>query len=233
MNTETVATTVSRIVAERASTDPIAVLPLAALRIAAQFASTDPAKFAINCINIRSHNNGTRIESTNGHLAFRIDLPGEQTYAPAGYETKANPKPFLRNAGVPAQAMRYGREVFLYADNTAKIIGGKTQVNETLAILPAWRSETASGSTFPNIDQIWPDFSTSTGSNIAFNATYLAQIAKIVQDYSPNAILRIESLTPTSAAQITFQADSGLFTLAEDTGNKLSVLIMPVQCRNW
>jgi hypothetical protein len=226
MNTETVATTVSRIIAERVSTDPIAVLPLAALRIAAQFASTDPVKSTINCINIRHHNNGTRIESTNGHLAFRIDLPGEQTYAPLGFETKVNPKPFLKNT-------RYGKEVYLYADNTAKIIGGKRQANETLAILPAWRLETASGSTFPNLDMLWPDFTGSTGCNIAFNSTYIAQIAKIVQDYSPNAVMRIESISPTAAAQITFQADHGLFTLAEDTGNKLSVLIMPVQCRNW
>jgi hypothetical protein len=225
MNTETVATTVSRIITARASTDPIAVLPLAALRIAAQFASTDPVKTAINCINIRHHNGGTRIESTNGHLAFRIDLTGENTYCPADFETKVDPKPFLKNT-------RYGKEVFLYADNTAKIIGGKKDLRETLAILPAWRSETASGTTFPNIDQIWPDFTTSTGCNIAFNATYLAQIAKIVQDYSPNAVMRIESLSPTSPAQITFQAEDGCFTLAESAGGKLSVLIMPVQIRN-
>jgi S-methylmethionine-dependent homocysteine/selenocysteine methylase len=226
MNTEAVATTVSRILAERASTDPIAVLPLAALRIAAQFASNDPVKTGINCINIRATGNGVRVESTNGHLAFRVDLTGEHNYAHADFETKVDPKPFLKNT-------RYGREVFLYADNTAKIIGGKTRQREILAILPAWRSEPASGTTFPNIDQIWPDFTTSIGCNIAFNATYLAQIAAIVKDYSPNAIMQIQSIAPTAAAQIAFQAEDGHFTLAESAGGKLSVLIMPVRVRNW
>jgi hypothetical protein len=80
---------------------------------------------------------------------------------------------------------------------------------------------------------IWPDFTTSIGCNIAFNATYLAQIAKVVQDYSPSAVMRMQAIAPTAAAQITFQADDGLFTMPESAGGKLSVLIMPVQCRNW
>jgi hypothetical protein len=226
MNTEAVATTVSRILTERASTDPISVLPLAALRIAAQFAASDPLKHTIDCINIRHTTNGTRIESTNGHLAFRVDVTGENTYCPADFETKVDPKPFLKN-------IKYGREVFLYADNTAKIIGGKKELRETLAILPAWRSETASGTTFPNIDMIWPDFTTSTGCNIAFDATYIVQVAKTIQDYSSNAVMQIQANAPTLAAQITFQAEDGHFTLHESAGGKLSVLIMPVLCRNW
>jgi hypothetical protein len=224
MQTESLSTTVAHAVAERASTDPIAVLPLAALRICAPFAACDPARPVISAINIRRNAGMTRAEATNGHMAMRADLCHETFYCPEDFELKVDAKPFKKK-------IAYGKEVHFYADGTAKIIGGKFNTKEVLAIIPNWRDDAASGTTFPNIDFLWPDFSDCAGSVVAFNATYLATIAGIVKEFSGNGVMLIQASTPATPAQIIFQADNA--ELGENWGGKLAVLIMPVQCRDW
>jgi len=205
----------------------IGCLPAQVLYVAAQFASRDEAKQALQLISVRrSGPDQITIESTDGHRAFRFRLPaGEHWYLERDQ--------LLLNAASFRKRITYGHWALVNERGVVEVLGGKVSKGgkfppgDLIEARP-WKHE-ADCYQFPQLDQLWPDkFNNNPGGPIAWNASYLGAFLAEVSRYSHNGVVRMEcngAQTP-----MVFSCSCELPALE---GCELEYLLMPVQLRNW
>lgn len=193
-----------------------AILPAPILWAAAQFASKDAAKAALNNIQIQRNECGTvTVRSCNGHQGFRITLSAEIAHANAA-EIKVLAAEWIK----PGKLLTAAEWVHLKTDGTAAAVSFTNQTVELRTFSPdPYAAE------FPNLDQAWPaKYDCETGQIMAFNGTYLAAFATVAAKISPKGIITLETSEANAPAQLTAEF--------RETGATLEFLLMPVQIRN-
>jgi hypothetical protein len=208
-----------------APAEVLAQLPAQLLHVAAQFASKDPAKPAINVVHVLriAETGRIKIEATNGHIAFRCYLPEAQPDdAAGGFWMQCNELFLSREAF--AKRPPYSTLALIRADGEARLYGARKgaalslQESRPLAGHPC-----ECGTPFPNLDQVWPgEFNNAPGAPIGANADYLAVICKAISTYTENAVVRWACNCPTTPLH---------FEAATPDGVLMQFLLMPVQMR--
>jgi hypothetical protein len=147
-----------------------AFLPAQLLHVAAQFASTDPAKQLLTGILIRpaydeKGHPGIRIDSTDGYRAFSVTCPN------TAWECD---KPILLSASAFKKRIPYAvaAQFDSMEDDNARILGGKTKDGtldlasgrglQFIQSIPAMWEPTYAFTgdpveQYPKVDQLWPD----------------------------------------------------------------------------
>ena len=205
------------------SKSTLAHLPAQALHIAAQFASTDPNKFAISNIYAQCVDGIISILSVDGHRAFRLQLNAVDS--PWEVDGGIFIKPSTFRKRIP-----YAHFALFRDDGTVDILGGKlsktskTPPSELIESRP-WRA--SSDHNFPNVNQLWPDkFSFQPGGSIAFNASYLSDFLDVVSRYSTNGV--VTQSFNGAFNPLVYTSDCEIYGC---TDAKLEFLLMPVQVR--
>lgn len=198
------------------------------LLAAAPFASSDEAKLLLQHISIQRRDDGLWIYSTNGYIAFRGHLPlppadpenaavsfwGEM----AASELRLSAKALKKHSARAISARLRGDELLLIDRH-----------EQTIDIRPhALIPEEQWISTYPNIDQLWPDrFSYQTNGPIAMSARYLKEMAQ--------ALERIDAvLAGTNTCKLRFNGATRPLTLSAGWADGITaeLLLMPVQIRD-
>jgi len=203
----------------------VACLPAQVLYVAAQFASRDETKQALQLVSVRRSGDAQlTIESTDGHRAFRFRLP-------AGEHWYLVPDQVLISAAALRKRITYGHWAVLRDDGVVEVLGGriakggKFPPGDLIEARP-WKHE-ADCYQFPHLDQLWPDrFTHQPGAPIAWNASYLGQFLTEVSRYSHNGVVRMESNGAHNP--MVFACSCELPGLE---GCELEYLLMPVQIR--
>jgi hypothetical protein len=187
-----------------------AFLPAQLLHVAAQFASTDPAKQLLTGILVRPARDedgkeigGIRIDSTDGTRAFSVTCPD------TAWECD---KPILLSASAFKKRISYAVAAEIEGETdelgNIRILGGKTK-DGTLDLasgrgltfmqsIPAFWQPTYAfvgdpAEQYPKVDQIWPSqFGRDTDTPIAFNAALLADFLTEVKRYSTNDLVTMQ-----------------------------------------
>lgn len=196
----------------------LAQVPSLLLQVAAQFASTDPGKPAIQSIQLRNDGETLQISALNGHYAFRCRIPNDT----AGDWWMLDAE-LLLSAKTFAKRSAYATQALIRADGEARFYGAKKR--EAIGLLEA-RPLTlgCDGYTFPPLDPLWPDsFSNTPGASIAWNAGYMETISKAVEQLAPNNVARFQSNGPTRPLAVSCS------TPWDDVWAEF--LLMPVQIR--
>jgi hypothetical protein len=208
-----------------APAEVLAQLPAQLLHVAAQFASKDPCKPAINVVHVlRMPETGRiKIEATNGHIAFRCYLPKPSDDAANGFWMECNELWLSRETF--AKRPTYATLALIRADGEARLYGARRGASVSLQeSRPLAGHPCECGTPFPNLYQVWPgDYSNAPGAPIAANADYLAVICKAVSTYTENAVLRWACNGPTTPLH---------FEAATPDGVLMQFLLMPVQLRD-
>jgi hypothetical protein len=202
----------------------IACLPAQVLYVAAQFASRDETKQALQLISVRRTGEQITIESTDGHRAFRFRLS-------AGEHWYLEREQLLLNAASFRKRIAHGHWALVSDRGVAEVLGGR--ISKGGKFPPAdliearpWK-HAADCYAYPQLDQLWPDkFKNAAGGAIAWNASYLGQFLAEVSRYSHNGVVRMECNSPTTP--LVFSSSCELPALE---GCELEYLLMPVQIR--
>lgn len=190
---------------DREAVPVVAQLPAHLLHVAALFASDDPTKGSINQVHVVAAGDYLRVESTNGHFAFRCTLPtGNTDNAVGGYWLTV--LDLLIDAAAWRKRPAAGAEVALIrADGEARVYGKRTK-RDQVSLLEARLGgpiEGVHGYTFPNLPQVWPQtFDCSGAQPIAWNASYMATINDVCARYSDTGTIRFEWNTATAPVQL-------------------------------
>ncbi|MFZ9621674.1 MAG: hypothetical protein ACO289_10770 [Prochlorococcaceae cyanobacterium] len=199
-------------------------LPAQLLHVAAQFASDDPAKPALNCVHVLREQGQVRIASTNSHYAFRCVVATDDEGC-GGFWLSV-PELFLERSALVKRSP-YAQTALVRADGELRLYGAKR--GQQLGLLEArpCGNVTAERRTAfpPGFDRLWPsEISNNAGAPVAFNAGYMRDICAVVERYSPNGVLRWESNEAHKPLRLTADFEP----LA---GVRLDWLLMPVQLR--
>jgi hypothetical protein len=220
-----------------------AFLPAQLLHVAAQFASTDPAKQLLTGILIRPAwdedgdcQRGIRIDSTDGTRAFSVTCPN------AAWECR---EPMLLSASAFKKRIPYAVAAQLdgMEDDNARILGGKIKDGildlttlRGLAFMqsipafwrPAYAFEGDPAEQYPKVDQLWPSqFGCNTDTPIAFNAALLADFLAEVKRYSDNDVVTMQRNGATNPMVFTSKMSGAWLNEVE-----MRFLLMPVQVRS-
>lgn len=215
--------------AQEASAAPaqgLAQLPAQLLHIAAQFASSDPAKAALCNIHIEQQDDKLRIASTNGHYAFRVVLDADPERCSGAW---LNVPELALPAATFKKRSPYALQALIRADGEARLYGAKRgQLVGLLEARPCGDVSGAYGHPFPpSFDQLWPDtFRNAPGAPVAVNASYLGDICAIVARYSEKSFVSWQCNAATTPLLYT-----AIYDAAPCDGVKLEFLLMPVQVR--
>jgi len=217
----------------------MAWLPAQLLYVAAQFASTDPAKQALTAIRVRPAGKGSTgiiIDSTDGQRAFRVKCP-DSTWCCDG-TTLISAKAFRKR-------INYSKFVAIdLGSKVANILGGKGAEFAFMQSIPYQaKKESASSeelfhaSDYPNLDQVWPDkFTNEPKGVVGFNAALLKDFLVQVERYSCNGTVKMQCNAPHNPL---YAPHNPLYFTSEINGDKPSYLenvviefmLMPVQLR--
>ena len=215
---------------------PTAFLPAQLLHVAAQFASIDDGKQILTGILVRpAKDGGIRIDSTDGTRAFSVTCPDTT------WECEA---PMLLSAKAFKKRISYAVVVELgntVGDGNARILGGKARTLDSVSreglsfmqSIPAlWEPTYAfTGdpvTTYPKIDQIWPDqFGRIADTPIAFNAVLLADFLAEVKRYSTNDLVIMQRNAAHNPMVFTAKMSGAWLDEVE-----MRFLLMPVQIRS-
>ena len=213
MTTQTISTAATATPANLSG--PVAV-PADLLWAAAQFASDDASKPSISNISISQSEGKLRLHSTNGTIAFRVEV---STGSQESVLIQVCAAPFRK--GSP----KVGGTWELHIDGQASLRDRKGQLVSACEWMPPAHDR---GYQFPNIDRLWPVGAIAPKdkpvNSWAFDANRMAVITKVVAKLLDNAVVHVfhhAELQP-------FRFYS---SLPDDRGT-LQFLLMPVQVRN-
>lgn len=205
----------------------LACLPPQLLYIAAQFASRDEAKQALQYIHVYAQDGIVSIESTDGHRAFRAELTNQKDDSFGIWFCEGS---LLIQRSAFAKRVSYASFAFFKEDGTVDILGGRpkrgasTMPTDLIESRP-WKVST--GFSFPSIRQLFPDtFSNAPGAPISWNARYVAEFMTEVSRFSPNGIAKMQTNGPTTP--LIFSSDCEVYGCQNVA---LQYLLMPVQVR--
>ena len=191
-------------------------LPSFILEAAAQFASKDECKEALQGIHLLNCGATIRVAATNGHYAFRAYVEKGQHCSMDNDELLVPVSTFKKKVG-------YARKAIINSgDGEVRFYGGK---KEELSLLEARPCQPLPYQ-FPQIDQIFPSkeqMSNKPGKPVAFNASYMKTISEVVAKFSETGNVQMHLALPTSAM---------LFTASLEEAD-VQMLLMPVQVRDW
>ena len=220
------------------SGDCAAILPYWPVWAAAQFASDDAAKQILQFVHVWRDGDAYQIESTDGHRAFRYRLPLHEGSLPTLW--RIPDAGLLLNAKPLKKPVPYAALLTVTQDLRAVFHGGKagalaelSSVNLAGAYGVHTADDAARVSSFPSINQLWPDAhkrANAPGAPWCFNARYVREFCSVVEKLSPNGIIRFESCaSPTTPFLLSCNYDPRLGQHFEDP--QLQLLLMPVQVR--
>jgi hypothetical protein len=206
-------------------------LPAQLLYVAAQFASTDPAKEKLTAIRVRpaGDDGGVIIDSVNGHSGFRVVCP-DPTW-------RCN-QPLLLSAKALKKRIPHARRACINAfddsqEIEARIMGG-TGMSEFMQSIPCTARDLTGNilavDNWPNLDQLWPtEFSNAANAPIRFNAKLLSDFLSQVSRYTDNGIVTMQHNTPTTSLVFAGTINQPESWLANVT---MEFLLMPVASLN-
>jgi hypothetical protein len=217
-----------------------AFLPAQLLHVAAQFASTDPAKQLLTGILIRPAYDeeeypGIRIDSTDGVRAFSVTCPN------TAWECE---RPMLLSASAFKKRIPYAVAAELKDETdelgSIRFLGGKIKDGildlttlrglQFMQSIPAFWQLTYAfagdlAERYPKVDQLWPSqFGRDTDTPIAFNAALLADFLAEVKRYSTNDLVVMQRNGATNPMVFTSKMSGAWLDEVE-----MRFLLMPVQ----
>ena len=214
-----------------------AVLPYWPVWAAAQFASRDEAKEMLQFVHVWKADRFIQIESTDGHRAFRYQLPVMDAHGETLWQGPE--KGLLLNAAALRKQVSKARLLTVDSELRCTFHGGnKTDLDE-LSSVTMGRVYTVGSvadcermaDSFPKLNGLWPDsFNNTPGKQFAFNARYLKEWFSVVEKLSTNGHSRIDcnaSITP-----FVFSADYEPRVGQHFETPRMELLLMPVQVRS-
>ena len=211
----------------------IGCLPAQVLYIAAQFASRDETKQALQLIHVRKGEDGLiTIESTDGHRAFRFRFPECNPVRRQGEHWYIN-RDLLLDASTFRKRVSYGHWAMIKDNGTAEILGGKiakgSECPPSKLIEARPYKHVADVFIYPKLDQLWPDkFENAPGGTISWNASYLSQFLAEVTRYSHNGVVKMSCNKPSEPLVFSSSCELSVPGLENC---QLEYLLMPVQVR--
>jgi hypothetical protein len=191
-------------------------LPAYILEAAAQFASKDECKEALQGIHLLNCGTTIRVAATNGHYAFRA-------YVEKGQNFSMDNDDLLVPVSAFKKKVSYARKAIINSvEGEVRFYGGKKDELNMLEARPCQPLPYQ----FPRIDQIFPSedqMSNKPGKPVAFKASYMKTISEVVAKFSETGNIKMHLASHTSAM---------LFSASlEET--EVQLLLMPVQVREW
>jgi hypothetical protein len=171
---------------------------------------------------------GIRIDSSDGHRAFRVTCPDERWFCPFPILLKASAfKKRIPNAGT----------FDILNEGCARITGGKKRGNDEIMSLNAivnwlWEGERDivssttcnPASLYPNIDYIWPSsYGRDCEEPITFDAQLCADFLKQVCNFSHSKCVTMQRNGKINPLMLTAEADDGYGAQVE-----MNFLLMPI-----
>ena len=216
-----------------------AVLPYWPVWAAAQFARRDEGngKEILQFVHVFKTDHTIQIESTDGHRAFRYQLPTLDANGETLWQVPE--KGLLLNAAALRKAVSKARLLTVDAELRCTFHGGnKTDLDELSSVTMGrlysvstvadceWMADS-----FPMINGLWPDsFNNRPGKQFAFNARYLKEWFGVVEKLSTNGHSRVDCNSPTTPFVFTCDYEPRIGQHFETP--RMELLLMPVQVRS-
>ena len=215
-----------------------AVLPYWPIWAAAQFASRDEGKEMLQFVHVWKTDHTIQIESTDGHRAFRYQLPTVDANAvPTLWQVPECG--LLLNAAALRKAVAKARLLTVDAELRCTFHGGNKEALDELSSVTMGRLYSVStvadcermADSFPKLNQLWPDsFNNTPGKQFAFNARYLREWFSVVEKLSTKGYTRVDCNASTSP--FVFCADYEPRVGQHFETPRMELLLMPVQIRS-
>lgn len=194
------------------TTTTLAILPAQLLYVAAQFASKDAAKQALQYINVRKADDTITIAATDGHRLFRVRIPAAKAWY-LDRELMINSAAFKKRVA---------------KSETVIITNHGIAEHRNPALIQSVPCSTGCDFTYPEYDRLIPDsFTNNPQKPIAFNADYLAAFLKEVARYCLNGTVKMQFNSATTP--LIFTSTHRLAVANVDV--ELEYLLMPVLTR--
>ena len=213
-----------------------AVLPYWPVWAAAQFASRDEAKEILQFVHVWKADRFIQIESTDGHRAFRYQLPVMDAHGETLWQVPE--KGLLLNAAGLRKAVSKARLLTVDGELRCTFHGGNKEALDELSSVTMGRLYSVSTvadcermfDKFPTLNQLFPDsFNNTPGKQFAFNARYLREWFAVVEKLSSNDISRVDCNASTTP--FVFCCDYEPRVGQHFETPRMELLLMPVQIR--